>query len=225
MDVSGIPLNPELIRGYIMEVLADSSPRKNEAIREEVEALHASRGGQPSLAQDSRSQFTKALRIFKQNGQLDNPTEGYWRLIGAPPPAPVFAEAEPEAEIAEDAEVTIGDGPESVYGWYLPAYRKLAEMEGSYHWPIKVGRTARPPGQRIEESWGMLPERPRLGFRFRCSEAGNWERFFHSRLTLSGRHLGSAIGREWFNTNLDELAGIATEGSTPIKCPKREDDE
>ena len=210
-DVSGIPLNPELIRGYIMEVLADGEPLKNELVRQRVEELHKINGGLPPTVQEPREQFTKSLRFLRESGKLENPTEGYWRISSADSVLVLPCKEEFEDGPEEEAEFTVGDGPESIYGWYLPAYRKLAELQNNPHFPVKVGRTVRAPSQRIEESWGMLPERPCLGFHFRCEAAGHWERVFHARLSLNRRNIDQAIGREWFNTNLGELVSLANE--------------
>ena len=207
-NVSGITLNPELICGYHLEVLADGLPLKNEVVRQRVEELHTANGWLPLAVQDPREQFTKSLRLLRESGKQKNPTEGYWRLSATAPIRELPRKVEIEDGTDEEAEFTVGDGPESNYGWYHPAYRKLAELQDNPHFPVKVGRKVRTPNQPIEESWGMLPERPCLGFHFRCEAAGHWERVIHARLSLNRRNIYQAIEREWFNTNLDELVSL-----------------
>lgn len=105
--------------------------------------------------------------------------------------------------------IVSGSGSEYVYGWYLPSYRELARLVGKQHFPIKVGRTTREPHERVNESAGMLPEKPVIGFLLRVDDSDLWERLFHTKLALLGRSRTVANGGEWFDTNLDELRHIA----------------
>ena len=223
-DVTGVRLTRDLIRGYLVQSTVPGKVYELAELRRLVAEEHEDNGGEPSENKNPDEQFKKSLADLKQSGEFENlpGREGLWRRVGAGQ----FPEHDVEKFEAEEmAEVHIGGGSQTVYGWYLPAYRKLAELEGKTRFPIKVGRSDRPAQVRVNESVGTLPERPVIGFVLKVDDAHAWERFFHARLAIMGSHLNDAIGHEWFNTNLDELAGIAKEGSAPLKSPKQEDNE
>ncbi|MDE0410711.1 MAG: hypothetical protein OXI37_00635 [Gammaproteobacteria bacterium] len=37
----------------------------------------------------------------------------------------------------DTAEIKISEGWQAVYGWYLPTYRKFADVDGTIRFPIK----------------------------------------------------------------------------------------
>ena len=220
-DMSGFELKPALIRGYLLEVMQGGKNYKRDDLQNMVTVRHETAGGLPSTALHPVDQFKKTLHSLETQGVLRRPMQGYWSLAGEDfPDLPIEQEA--VAEAMENAEVTFGDGAESIYGWYLPTYREIAEMKGEERFPIKVGRTVRDPQRRIEESWGMAPERPVLGIVLKVDDSGAWERFIHSVLTLDGQKIGNAIGQEWFVTNPEELREIVSAKMDDIRRKQRE---
>ncbi len=208
-DVSGIPLSPALIRGYLLELMEPGQPYKREDLQVNVTRKHEEGGGIPPNVLNPVDQFKKALSTLKQNGQLESLQGGYWRLADGAPVERLPIEPELESEAEENAEVVIGDGPETIYGWYFPRDRRLAEFEGTDRFPIKVGRTVRDAQRRLQESTGdMVPELPILGFVARVNNSGAWERLIHATLILRGQKVEGAIGNEWFRTSPDELQTI-----------------
>ena len=208
-DLTGIPLKPEIIKAHLLAVMEAGKTYPRDQLKQLVEERHARCSGSPSAAVSPLDQFKKSLAIVKEHGEIDNPSTGYWRRM-SDGPVELPVEQELEAEVAENAEVAIGRGNESVYGWYLPAYRRLAESEGKKRFPIKVGMTTRDAQQRMEKTLGMVPERPVLGFVLKVDDASQWERLIHSKLSLRGRRIEGAIGNEWFDVSLNELRDLAS---------------
>ncbi len=130
-------------------------------------------------------------------------------------------DAELEEEAALDAEVIVGDGAETIYGWYIPACRALAELKGESRFPVKVGRTIRNPLQRIRESGGMAPEMAVLGFVARVDDAGNWERWIHAELGFFALKIETAVGNDWYRTSPEELGSLVSAKLATIEAAQR----
>ena len=222
MSVLGKPLNSGGINAYLLKIMKPERGYTRQELIEKVVTQHQQAGGLPVDASSriTKGQFKKALNTLKKQGLVVNPERNHWRLAKIDPETldALPVEYELEAEAARLAEVRIGDGAEAVYGWYFPAYRKLADLEGADRWPIKVGSTARDVHGRLDESVGMAPERPALGFVLRVDRAGRWERFIQSALALDGQKIEDAIGDEWFNTSLTELQNLVSEKMAKIKA-------
>ena len=202
--MTGVELTPQLIRGYLLKVMELGKPYTTAELWPMVDEQHSSLGGKLAAVRDPQGRISKCLSELKREGLVDDPVRGQWqRHPGAG--LPVEKELEDKAE----AEVEIGDGAETVYGWYLPAYRKLANFERGRHFPVKVGRTARAAAaDRIEDHMGTVPEIYKLGFKFRTDRSSVWEQFLHAHLKLHGRHIADAVGMEWFSTSPQELRTI-----------------
>ena len=117
------------------------------------------------------------------------------------PPTPAPAIAAPEVEI--------GSGSNAVYGWYYPAYKELAELKGHSTWPIKVGLSDADARTRMVDSRGYAPEQSVLAFVHNINDSAACEKIYHGQLEVLGRKVGDSVGKEWFNTNLDELRELA----------------
>ncbi|MYF35826.1 MAG: GIY-YIG nuclease family protein [Synechococcus sp. SB0678_bin_12] len=235
MDVTGIPLTPQLIQRYLLELMEPGKAYKREQLVDLVRERHLEAKG--SLAKASLTgQVKKALQDLQRHGCVEQPVnvKGYWRIASGdlteetiehedePTNEPVKDKDEPiEEPIENEAEITIGDGVEKIYGWYYPSYRKLATLEGKTRFPVKVGRTTGKAEQRLRESCGMAPEKPVLGFVAHVDDSSTWERFVHSSLTLDGWKLPDAVGDEWFNSNLEELHEIVSLKLAEIERAKK----
>ena len=102
----------------------------------------------------------------------------------------------------------IGKGPESVYVFYYPAYKELAELKGQDSWPCKIGKTTGNVYERVIRHGTHLPERSRIAFILKMTDSNLWERL--PQLILKGRlkDISEAPGREWFNTTPKEILRI-----------------
>jgi len=82
-----------------------------------------------------------------------NPQQGYWNVTGEPNEENDLqsstdfeledssAKEDEAAEVAPSpsAERVFGDGRDSVYLYYYPTYREVAESKGDKVWPCKIG--------------------------------------------------------------------------------------
>lgn len=103
----------------------------------------------------------------------------------------------------------IGIGEESVYLYYYPAYKNLAEQDGKKVWACKIGKTKNEVDSRIEKQCRTaLPEEPEVGLIIKCDDASVLEKTLHRILRLEGKCLEQAPGNEWFLTSPDEVESI-----------------
>ena len=102
-------------------------------------------------------------------------------------------------------DISIGEREHTIYAWYHPAYRKLAELENRKNFLIKVGRTDGESIDRVTDSGRYSPTQFNVALELRCDDAVSWERLIHSYLRLCGRHLPDAIGTEWIEAELVEI--------------------
>ena len=209
MQVKGKALTGPLVKGWLLELMQAGKDYTADELYDLVTQSHAEAGGNPSRSTTERTrkqQVFSALADLRKIGQIHQPQYGFWAM-GATEGAEEISTAEDAEQSAQaQAEIMVGEGPQVVYGWYLPAYKELASIKGHNTWPMKVGRTSSgDPENRMNIN---APERPRQGFVARVNNSGNWERMFHSFLDEKGRHLPDAMGTEWFMTNPEELRTI-----------------
>lgn len=113
--------------------------------------------------------------------------------------------------IDSDDLVQMGEGPEEVYAYTFPSLVELAHFKRQSFYPIKIGYTAdkdigtfnRVRSQVSENA--AYPEKIKLLFIFRCKDGRAAEVEVHRRLRTANRRLQSAVGREWFLSNAEEL--------------------
>ena len=201
MDVTGLSLDRELIRGYVHQVMEPGEVYPMDDLMNAITEAHEDAGGAPYP--EDKSLRDICYRTFQAYSVMESRKRGQWVLLDDVP-----ADTERAIQAIKDAEVSYGQGSEVVYGWYLPGYRKLAEKEGNATFPMKIGRTTKSAESRIWDSLGMVPEMPVVGFLMRTDKSVSWEKLLHGKLDIMGHHLPAARGREWFNTNPDELQRI-----------------
>ena len=203
---------PAGVQQLIRELFAGQTVERSEIVKA-VERAHLERGGVAGRVSVSRS-VMRALNGMKHAGVVENPQHGFWRIAGdAPTPDPQSTELvsdEPdETDSPAQAEVIIGSGDSSVYLYYFPAYRRIAEAKGDAIWRCKIGRSDRDPIDRVlSQASTALPERPIIGVLLRTSLPGAWEKAIHNILALRGRIVDDAPGDEWFNTSIDEVVEL-----------------
>ena len=203
-NVTGLPLTPALIRGYLLDMMEPEEVYGRNELREAVAQWHLDLGGVPATG-DSTSQIKKALADMKKAGLVENPIIGKYRLVEN---SDIPAEKDLEEIAQDEAEVSTGEGSQAVYGWYLPAYRELADLKGESRFAMKIGKTEQDVMKRATTHAGTAPEQPIIGFLLKDDDAAFWEGQLHSWLTRNGYHRKEAIGDEWFDTNPEELRCI-----------------
>ncbi len=106
------------------------------------------------------------------------------------------------------AERDMGSGAQTLYAYYLPTYRRLAENGGESSWLMRVGITTESVESMLASSRAVLPEVPALAIVVRTDDAELLQRLVHMVLDLRSRRATSGGGDDWFITNGDEIAGI-----------------
>lgn len=200
-------LTPEVMRAHALAIMSENKWYPSTELYGLVKETHDKMGGAPSQNTNPQHTFTTALKVLREKQQLEsrsNPdgTLEFKRVSGADP---IPSLADVERGLEQGAELSIGDGPEHLYGWYLPAYRELATLKGSPRSPITIGRTVRNPEERINDSAGLAPEHPKLGILVKVANAQEWEPYLQATLTLEGHRLTGAKGTEWFDTTLEDV--------------------
>jgi hypothetical protein len=219
----GLPLTPNVIAELAGELLKGPMFRRSELIGA-VEQHHAKNGG--IVTQSLTSAAKKALRNLVDAGALE-PTGayGYWRWITPPDQtvgddgSSVVDEESVELNLTDDT-IIEGAGTGSVYVYYFPSYKLLADFRQEERWPIKVGMTSLADANiRISDQQGTaMPERPVVAYVRRSDTPLKLERLVHAVLFYRGRQLDDAPGSEWFSSNPEEVQSIvdwahACEGS------------
>ena len=205
MEVKGITLTEPFIKAWLLKLMAIGRKYDVNELFEMVTDSHLAAGGLDSTAKHRKQQIKAALSKLKAEGLVENPEFGYWVMKSNDEVSYLPTEKEVEEAAQETAEIIVGQGNQFVYGWYLPAYKRLAEIEGNSLWPMKVGRTADSPEKRM---MFQAPEKPKLGFLLRTDRARHWESHLHGHLHLKGKHLPEAVGTEWFMTSPECLYDI-----------------
>ncbi|WP_284982369.1 hypothetical protein [Arthrobacter sp. efr-133-TYG-118] len=195
-----------------------------------VEREWASVGGKEIPRGKTTLRVKKALAMLGGQGITQNPMLGIYRLaVRDEGPVDVstsnvelqtngYADSSStdfseevlaqDTEAESEADACVGTGDQYVYAFYLPTYRRIAEVEGHLRWPIRVGMTTTSVGQRMAAHRTSLPEQPRLGLIARTDNAALLERVIQGILTMRGLRAEDAGGPDWFETNPDELAAI-----------------
>lgn len=122
-------LTPRIAQHLIIELFAEQTVQKQEIMRV-VDETHIERGGLPAQARFHHP-VTLALSKMKQEGRANNPNpgDGNWFIPSILPNGEgVDSENVSSEETDLDSARTIGSGEGSVYLYYFPAYKGLAEL-------------------------------------------------------------------------------------------------
>ena len=211
-NFSGIPLMPSQARQIIMELLDQKSPWGRQDLAAQVEAIYLERGGvegtQPAIAV-----VKKALQLLATDGLVANVAPGFWgkpTLHEAPPNSaeddlPEYTVTDLVDETEDLApERTIGEGPETVYLYFNPNDRRLAELEGRDTWECKIGRSmSEIAADRIlaQGAKTALSHLPIMGLVIKTQDSRALEKALHSSLRLVERGVLDSPGAEWFLTS------------------------
>jgi len=184
MDITGKHLTDPILRGWLLALIKEEDYTLPELIELVTDAHEKAGGIKPTIPVELLEQrFHAALDLLTAEGWIGNGQnwdEASWTLlVGPPEDADLPMLQEKKARKEGEAEITIGEGLESVYGWYLPAYRELAALKGETHFPMKVGTTTAKPFRRMQAHIGTAPEKPVLGFVWKIKHAQVLEKWLH----------------------------------------------
>ncbi len=107
--------------------------------------------------------------------------------------------------------VQMGDGPQQVYAFTYPSLVELAHLKQQEFYPIKIGYTADwdfgafSRLNMLIQDGTALPEKLHLLFVIKCKDGRAIETAIQRILRTKQRCVKTAIGREWFLSNVEEL--------------------
>ena len=198
------PLTQRIAQHLILELFAGQTVQKQEMMRI-VEETHQERGGLPSQAQRNNP-VTLALYNMRQEGQATKLEENNNWLISSSTQDDDSVDSEPDNL---EPEKIIGSGKQSVYLYYYPAYRRLAELQDEEVWACKIGKAKNDPLIRISsQTRTALPEYPTVGLIIKTNEFTLMETTIQNILKLHKKHIQNAPGREWFLTSPSEVERV-----------------
>lgn len=193
----GVPLTPTVMAGLITELAPEGVPVTRAELLRLATEHHESGGGLPTRG-SSVSTVKKALQQLQEAGRAEQlAVRGYWRIKGD------------ALEVGVDHPIEEGEGDQTLYVYFFPAYRDQAAHLGRKEWPVKIGMTASESASRIRDQIGTaMPEKPMVGLLYRTDDAAGLERLVHSTLKARGKHLTGAPGKEWFMSSVQEIRDI-----------------
>lgn len=200
------PLTPGIAKKLIQELFAGQTVQRQKIISD-VEETHLERGGLPSRAQFNNP-VTLALYNMRREGRANNPEQSNNWLISSSTQDDDSVDPDPNS-LDLKPEKIIGSGKQSVYLYYYPIYRRLAELEGKEVWACKIGKARNDPLVRISaQTRTALPEYPTVGLIIKTDEFTLMETTIQNILKLQGKHKQDAPGTEWFITSPSEVEQI-----------------
>lgn len=218
----GIPLTPNVIADLAKNLMRRPMFRRAELI-EAVQEYHGANGGLPSNS-DLTGATKKALSVLARDGLLERTgAYGLWRWVVAPEPdglPELGLELDEDAEELELTDQTMveGQGSGSVYVYYFPSYKVLADLRNEDRWPVKIGMTAVSHAKiRISEQQGTaMPEEPVVAYVRKIDTPHRLERCIHTLLFYRGQQIDDAPGSEWFKSNPAEVKSIIDWIMSPV---------
>lgn len=204
-DLHGIPLTPIAARPIMRQLFEKQSQWRRKDLVSEVERIHLQRGGIRGN-QDPSMVIKKALQQLQGDGLVENVPNafGLWRSAGERLDSAVTGKPQP-SEDTDELQVldAIGRGNETVYLYFNPNDRRLAELEGRTEWECKVGRTQGIVTDRILDQGAKtaLSHTPVIGLIIKTPDSGALERAIHSALRLADKAIEDSPGTEWFLTS------------------------
>ncbi|MYB70883.1 MAG: GIY-YIG nuclease family protein [Gemmatimonadetes bacterium] len=214
------PLTRPIARKLVIEEFSGKVAERQEIIGTIVK-IHRDRGGLPPRGR-AAGVFKKVLADMKLEGKAENLSLGIWRISpSSDPPETEAVESVEPSQVSEEEEVIqpdqpdspyekiVGSGKDSVYLYYYPAYRQLAESNGESSWPCKVGKSERDPAIRVEsQAATAMPEQPKIALLIQTDKPLELEKAIHKLLSKDGKQLKGAPGAEWFVTSPSEVEEI-----------------
>ena len=196
------PLTLKIARELIQELFAGKTIPKQE-IMGVVPETHRGRGGLPPTDQRNNP-VTLALWHLKREGWANNPSGNNWLILSDTQHDSVDSDHD-----NLEPEKIIGSGKESVYLYYYPAYKRLAEFQSEAVWACKIGKSRNDPIGRISsQTRTALPECPKVGLIIKTNELNLMEKTIQNILRLRGKQKQDAPGNEWFITSPSEVETV-----------------
>lgn len=199
-EYSGKSLTPKMARELILELFAGKTAPRQDIIGT-VDELHVERGGR--MAETKVHPVVNALNWLKSKGFADNVDLGVWKINGK-----TEDQETDDTDDSNDGVRRIGSGNHSVYVYYYPAYRELAELRGEETWHCKIGRSeyANPIHRILEQQGTAMSEEPEIALVIQTNQPTEVENAIHNLLDRD--RISDAPGTEWFMTNPSRVEEI-----------------
>jgi len=207
-----VPITPSIVEAIIVKLFNGRMVKRDEIIKA-VLKYHIENGGKGANAQNFTSSVKKALSNLNKKSIAQKKAYGQWSFSDNSKEIievdSIKDEKMDRINIPINKFETFGIGKESVYLYYFKAYRENSELKSENIWPCKIGRTEIDPLDRVlsQASTG-ISELPHIAFIVYTDDSSNLEKYLHAALKLRNRHLGNSPGKEWFNTNPEEVLEI-----------------
>lgn len=212
------PLTPAKAASIIRLIFSNRKDVKREQINLSVKNYYEEEVGIGNgiYGQAFEIIVTKALGSLKKNGEATNEGGyGYWNfenISDTEMPVEDFI-IEPNEEYIEPRKIKplkiIGpdDATKTVYLYYYPAYKELAELKNEKYWRCKIGLTdSIDPVYRIQaQVTTEICEPPVVPFLIRTNNSSGLETSIHTIIENRGRKCVDALGTEWYFTNPEEI--------------------
>ena len=205
-----IPAPPTKVKEYLLEILRSGQPFKRGELISQARLL-AQKDGFILDASTAIPTVKKALKLLADDGGIENPRVGWWRIVkedqASDSPETNQDEPEPRSEPRIAIQREIGNGPESVYVYFHEAHAELARLKGASVWECKVGSTLGDPDARVigQGALTAFPSPPVIGLVIRSENGRALERAIHNALSLAGQRVERGGGSEWFVTSPDRI--------------------
>ena len=153
------------------------------------------------------SKVGKAQQISKYESRKLSELELFDLLVNNKKlPEPISVE---KWRIPPSCQRILGEGKGWVYLYYFDKEKAKAQDQRNEVCPCKIGLTQKDPEKRIQQQLEEDSDIPIIALLLRTDEPELLEKTIHGFLRLHGRHIeGDIQGREWFRTNLEEVALI-----------------
>ena len=191
----GKPLTESIAQKIITtKIYTSGSPITR--IAEHVRETHEKNGGLPA-EKDLEEIIKSTLRHLSQFGEANQIASDFWMI--------------PRLN-----QKIFGSGKHWVYLYYFSADKEKAKSDSRYpyddedglFWRCKIGKADKDPEARVKTQTSGVPIPPHIGLLLRTDEHVALEKTIHGILTVRGRHLKHAQGKEWFLTNPREVIEI-----------------
>lgn len=205
------PLKMSIARELIIEFFKGQTVHKQDIISK-VDKIHLERGGK--LSENIVHPVTDALNAMKRKKLANNPNpgDGIWTIFEETANEAIDGSGKGTDEAIDsgdnniDGVKQIGSGRSSVYVYYYPAYRELAESRGEEIWPCKIGHSVYPDSVHgiLEQAGAGMPEKPEIALIIQTNMPEDVEDAIQRLLT----NVPDSAETEWFQTNPSKVEEI-----------------
>lgn len=196
----GVPLMVSNARRLVLKMFKHKTQWRRKDLAVEVSKMHVSMGG-ISGQQNPQRIVKKVLSMLLKENAVIRVSFGTWRIVGSEP-------IQTSCAIKDVADRIVGIGSGSVYCYFNPSDKELADIKGELSWPCKIGMTDGPVLDRIMEQGvrTAFSKPPRVGIIIKSDFPKTIERALHSALRIANASIRSAPGSEWFETSPEAVA-------------------